>query len=185
MSGSQKQGNKFVAQHYHQNEVSVLRGSNIKKIYTDRAFEPCREKLAEMHIELVCCDKNAHVHFVERRIRFSKERVRCIRFMLPKRIKKVPKRLMIEIIYSTAKLVNLIRKKEGVYPMMSPKQIITCRRLVIPPLPPTSFVYAIPGGSISSVDKSRAFDSLYLRPNKEGGGHFVYSIEIMQRNSAG
>ena len=29
----------------------------------------------------------------------------------------------------------------------------------------------------------RTFDDLYLRPNGEGGGHFVYNINTMQRNS--
>ena len=135
--------------------VYEARGFKIKKIYADRAFDPCREKLAEMHIELICCDKNAHVHFVERGIRFIKERVRCIRSMLPKRIKKVPKKLMIEIVYATTKLVNSIRRKGGVHPVMSPRQIVTGRRLVIPPFPPGAFVYAVPGASISSVDKSR------------------------------
>jgi hypothetical protein len=155
--------------------VYVSRRFNIKKIYVDRAFDPCREKLAEMHIELICCDKNAHVHFVERGIRFIKERVRCIRSMLPKRIKKVPKKIMIEIVYATAKLVNLIRRKGEVHPVMSPRQIVTGRRLVIPPFPPGAFVYAVPGASISSVDKSRAFDTLYMRPNEEGGGGTSYT----------
>ena len=30
----------------------------------------------------------------------------------------------------------------------------------------------------------RTFDALYIQPNDEGGGHFVYNIDIMQQNSA-
>ena len=31
----------------------------------------------------------------------------------------------------------------------------------------------------------RSFAALYLRPNDEGGGHFVYNIDTMQRCSVG
>ena len=51
-----------------------VRGFNMNRIYADRGFESCRVELAELGSELICCDKNAHVHFAERRIHFIKER---------------------------------------------------------------------------------------------------------------
>ena len=66
---------------------------------------------------------------------------------------------------------------------MSPRQIITGRRLVLPPYPPKSCVYAVKRGTTNSIDKGRTFVALYLHPNDEGGGYFVYNINTMQRSS--
>ena len=94
---------------------------------------------------MVCCDTNAHVQFVERGIRFVKERIRCIRSMLPSKIKRIPSCLMRELIISTIKMINSIRRKGGVHPVMSPRQIVTGRKLVLPPYPPGAVVYAVKG----------------------------------------
>jgi hypothetical protein len=72
------------------------RGFKITSIYADRAFEHCLDALAKIEIDLTCCDKNAHVHFIERCIRFTKERIRGVRSMLP--FVKIPRRLLMEII---------------------------------------------------------------------------------------
>ena len=64
--------------------LNVLKGFKVIKIYVDRAFELCHLELAEMGIELVCCDKGAHVHFAERGIIFIKGRIKCVRLMLQK-----------------------------------------------------------------------------------------------------
>ena len=103
--------------------------------------------------------------------------------MLPKKIKRIPSRLIRELIISTIKMINSIRRKGGVYPVMSSRQIVTGRNLVLPPYPPGAFLYAVRGDLSNSVDKMRTFDDLYLQPNDEGGGHFVYNIDTMQRNS--
>jgi hypothetical protein len=66
---------------------------------------------------------------------------------------------------------------------MSARHIVTGKKLIIPPFMPGAFVYGVPGGSSNSVEKMRAFESLYLRPNDGGGGHFVYNISTKQRNS--
>ena len=80
-------------------------------------------------------------------------------------------------------MINSIRRKGEVHPVMSSRQIIVGRRMKLPPYPPGSCVYAIPGRTTNSVDNLRSFASLYLRPNDEGGGHFVYNINTMQRCS--
>ena len=133
---------------------------------------------------MLCCDINSHVPFIEQGIRFIKERVRCVRSMLPKEIKQIPTRLMRELVVSTVKMINSIRRKGRVHPVMSPRQIITGRRMVLPPYPPGLCVYAIKDGTTNSIDKMKTFATLHLRPNDEGGGHFVYNINTMQRSSA-
>ena len=102
-----------------------LRGFRINMLYADRAFEPCRTALNEESIYLNCCDTNSHVDFAERGIRFIKERIRCVRSMMPKKIKKVPASLMKELVTSSVDMVNFIRRKGGVHPVMSAGQIIT------------------------------------------------------------
>ena len=67
--------------------------------------------------------------------------------------------------------------------VLSPRQIITGKKLVLPSYPTGSFVYAVKDGTMNSIDNMRTFDALYLRPNDEGGEHFVYNIATMQRSS--
>ena len=55
----------------------------------------------------------------------------------------------------------------------------------LPPYPPGSCIYAVPGKTINSLDNMRSFAALYLRLNDKGGGHFVYNIDTMQRCSVG
>ena len=119
----------------------------------------------------------------KRAIRFVKERVRCVRSMLPKRIKRVPARLMRELVVSIVKMINSIRREGGVHPIMSPRLIVTGMKMLLSLYPPGSYVYGVKGGTTNSIDNMRTFPALYLRPNDEGGGHFVYNIHIMQRCS--
>ena len=156
----------------------------VKTIYADQAFESCKTELGEQGITLLCCDTNSHVPFIKQGIRFVKERVKCVRSILPKEIKRIPTRLMRELVVSTVKMINSIRRKSGVHPVMSSRQVVTGRRMVLPPFPPGSCVYAVRGGTTNSVDNMRTFTALYLRPNVKRDGHFVYSINTMQRSFA-
>ena len=99
----------------------TLRVFKLKEVYADKAFEPCRTELAVMVVALKCSDARACVHFVERGIRFIKERIRCVRSMLPKEIKRIPKRLMMELVYATNIMTNSIRRNGGIHPVMSPR----------------------------------------------------------------
>ena len=103
--------------------------------------------------------------------------------MLPKEIKRIPTRLMRKLVMYTVQMINSIRRKGDVHPVMSPRHIITGRRMKLQPYPPGSCVFAIRGGTTNSVDHMRSFGTLYLRPNDEGGGHFVSNIGTMQRCS--
>ena len=90
---------------------------------------------------------------------------------------------MRELVVSTVKMINLIRRKGGVHPVMSPRQIVTGRRMVLPSFSPGSCVYTVKGGTTNSIYKMRTFVALYLRPSDEGGRYFVYNINTMQRSS--
>ena len=56
----------------------MIRSFIIKMIYADRVFESCKTKMSEQRMTLYCCDTNLHVPFIERGIRFVKERIRCV-----------------------------------------------------------------------------------------------------------
>ena len=83
---------------------------------------------------------------------------------------------MVEIVYATTAMMNSIHRKGEVHGTMSPKTIVTGKRLEIPPYPSGSFVYGVHGNSIKSADKMQTLDALYLTSNDGGGGHFVYNI---------
>jgi hypothetical protein len=68
----------YVAAIKKMDAIYKLRGFKITTMYADRAFEHCKEALAVEGIDLIWCDANAHVHFVERCIRFIKERIRGV-----------------------------------------------------------------------------------------------------------
>ena len=44
--------------------------------------------------------------------------------------------------------------------MMSPRKIVTGRKLILPPYPPGAVVYAMKGDSSNCIDKMRTFDVL-------------------------
>ena len=161
----------------------MIRGFVLKTIYADGVFESCKSELSEQGIILLCCDTSSHVPFIKQAIKFVNERVRCVRSMLPKRIKRILARLMRELVVSTVMMVNSIRRKGGVHPVMSPRLIVTAMKIVLPPYPPGLYVYGDKGGTTNIIDNSRTIPALYLRPNTEGGGHFVYNIHTMQRCS--
>ena len=79
--------------------VYNVRGFKIKTIHADRQFEPCEAALKEMDMTPDFCDAGGHVPFVERGVQFIKTRVRCIRSMIPSKVKRIPRRLMIEMVY--------------------------------------------------------------------------------------
>ena len=78
--------------------------------------------------------------------------------MLPKKIKQILARLIRELVVSIVKMINSIRRKEGVHPVMLPRKIVTSRKLVLPLYPPRVFVYAIKGCTTDRIDNLRTFD---------------------------
>ena len=114
----------------------MIRGFVVKVIHAHQAFESYKTELNEQGITLYCYNTNSHVPFIEQAISFVKERVRCVRLMLPKKIKRISARLMRELVASTVKMINSIRRKGRVHPVMSPRLIVIGRKMVLPPYPP-------------------------------------------------
>ena len=87
----------------------------------------------------------------------------------------IPRRLTIEMVRAATVLINSIPRKGGVHDAMSARELITGKKLQIPLCRVGEFVIAHNYTS-SDVEKPRGFDALYLRPNDNGSGHFVFNI---------
>ena len=89
----------------------------------DGQFEPLRGDLAEMGIQLNTISNDEHVPEIERQIRTLKERTRAIYCTLP--FRKIPRRLIIEMIYAANYWLNMFPRKGGISQTMSPRTLLT------------------------------------------------------------
>ena len=89
----------------------------------DGQFEPLRGNLAELGIVLNTASNGEHVPEIERQIRTVKERTRAIYCTLP--FKKMPRRLIIEIVYAANYWLNMFPRKGGVSKTLSPRALLT------------------------------------------------------------
>ena len=89
----------------------------------DGQFEPLRGKLAELGIILNTTSNDEHVPEIERQIHTVKERTRAIYCTLP--FKKMPRRLIIEMVYAASYWLNMFPRKGGVSKTLSPRTLLT------------------------------------------------------------
>jgi hypothetical protein len=88
------------------------RGFIITHLLMDGEFEPMRGDLAAMRINLNTTSNNEHVPEIERHIRTLKERARCVYNTLP--FKKLPERLVIELIHYSTFWLNSFPPTDGI-----------------------------------------------------------------------
>ena len=89
----------------------------------DGQFEPLRRDLAEMGIQLNTFSNDEHVPEIEHQIRTLKEQTRAIYCTLP--FRKVPRHLIIEMIYAANYWLNMFPCKGGISQTMSPRTLLT------------------------------------------------------------
>jgi hypothetical protein len=158
-----------------------LRGFKVTHIMGVNAFECCRPTLEAnpCNVRLTTCDKDGHVQIIERAIRFVKDRVRSLRAMMRSlKYKRLPRRFLIEIVYKTVILINSLMRKGGVSAFLSPREIITGRKLRLPPHEIGQFVHASVGETNNRTDEYRTFEALYIGPNDNGSGHHIFDIQL-------
>ena len=110
----------------HVKQVNRLyRQRGFRPIYAlmDGQFEPLRGDLAEMGIQLNTVSNDEHVPEIERQIRTLKERTRAIYCTLP--FRKIPRRLIIEMLYAANYWLNMFPRKGGISKTMSPRTLLT------------------------------------------------------------
>ena len=98
--------------------------------------------------------------------------------------KKIPKRFLIETVYSIVTLINSLPRKGGVHKIISPREIIKGIRLKCPKHRCGEYVQAhVPGDN--TIEKERTEDALYLRPDDNQKGYIVFKLNTKQPISVG
>jgi hypothetical protein len=164
----------------------ALRVFKVVHIMGDNAFECCHVSLeSDLHnIKLTTCDKDGHVQIIEQGIRFIKDRVCGIWAMMKTlKYKRLPRRLLIEIVYKTIIMIVSIVRKGGVSTFLSSREIITGVKLKLPPHEIGQFVYASVGENNNETDVYRTFAALYIGRSDNGSGHHVFDIRTGRKKS--
>ena len=104
-------------------QIYLQRGFHIRNAFMDGQFEPLRGHLAEMGIILNTASNDEHVPEIERQIRTVKERTRAIYCTLP--FNKMPRCLIIEMVYAANYWLNMFPRKGGVSKTLSPRTLLT------------------------------------------------------------
>ena len=98
-------------------------GFEVKRLFTDRQFEPLRVPLASIGIELNTTSANEHVPEVERHIRTIKEHLRATLHRTP--YKRFPTRIIHEGGIGVNYWMNSFVPLDGIHPTIPPRTIIT------------------------------------------------------------
>ena len=104
-------------------QIYLQRGFRIRNAFMDGQFEPLRGNLAELGILLNTASNDEHVPEIERQIRTVKERTRAIYCTLP--FNKMPRRLIIVMVYAANYWLNMFPRKGGVSKTLSPRALLT------------------------------------------------------------
>ena len=104
-------------------QIYLQRGFRIRNAFMDGQFEPLRGNLAELGILLNTASNDEHVPEIERQIRTVKEQTRSIYCTLP--FNKMPRRLIIEMVYVANYWLNMFPRKGGVSKTLSPRALLT------------------------------------------------------------
>ena len=73
-------------------------------------------------------------------------------------------------------LINLFRRKSGVHPVMSPRQLMVGKKLKTPLCKIGKLVMAYDVTSNNVTARPRVFFALYIGPNASGIGHAVFKL---------
>ena len=163
----------LVAAIKHSTAIYKLRGLRVKIIKADGQFKPLEPDINHMEMFLNCVSEDEHVPEIERYIRTTKERMRCVVTTLP--FKRLPPRMVVELAHYAVFWLNVLPPKDGLSKTLSPRALVTsmdidykthCR------LPFGSYVQ-----THESHDNSmtrRTTGAIALRPsgNHQGGYHF-------------
>ena len=109
-------------------------------------------------------------------IRFVKERLRAIQCETP--FRKYPKRLTIEMVKRVTVLINSFRRKSGVHPVMSPRQILFGKKSKTPLCKIGELVMAYDVTASNKTTNPGAFYALYIGPNYSGTRHIAFKFSM-------
>ena len=110
----------------------------------------------------------------ENAIQFVKERVRAIQSEIP--FDRYPKRFTIEMLKRVVALINSFRRKSGVHPVLSPRQILLGKKFKTPLCKICELVMACDVTADNKTTIPREFYALYIGPNDSDTGHQVFKL---------
>ena len=144
-------------------------------IFGEGEFEPLVDWVqSELHKNLITCATDSHIPIAENAIRFVKERLRAIQSETP--FDRSPKRFTIEILKRVVVFINSFRRKSGVHPEMTPRQILFGKKFKTLLCKIGKLVMAYDVTADNKTTKPRALYALYIGPNDSGTGHQVFKL---------
>ena len=103
------------------------KGSRFKCTLMDGKFELLCDDLTKLGINLNVTTANEHVLHIERQIRVIKKQVCAIRHSLPFQV--IPFIMLIKMVYTAIKWINVFPPKGGISNILSPQAIIMSSQL--------------------------------------------------------
>ena len=154
------------------------RGFIVTELRMDKEFECLSTDVELAGAKLNTTGAHEHVPEIERFIRTMKERIRAVQATLP--FRRIPKRLVLEMVYATAFWWNAFIVPDGVSDRHSPGEIITGRLVDMRhcTLPFGTYVQIPAGETTNQCNRPRTAGALATRPtgNAQAGFHF-YRID--------
>ena len=157
------------------------RGFTITDIAMDGEFEPLSGELADLEMQFNPCARDEHVPAIERQIRTIKERTRCIFNTLP--FKKLPRRMIIEMVYNVIFWLNAFPHRDGVSDTISPRTLMTGKHIDFNKHCSLEFgEYVQAHEEHDNSMATRATGAIALRPSgNDQGGYYFYSLSTGHR----
>jgi hypothetical protein len=93
--------------------------------------------------------------------------------------KKIPKRFTIEMVHRVTMLINSLPKQKGLHSILSPREIVTGKKIRCPSTKIGQYVQGQTGG-LNSTDEERSIDALYIGRADNGSGHIVFKLNTKQ-----
>jgi hypothetical protein len=161
------------------------RGFRVSTFLMGRQFDVIRGDLAKMNITLNTIARGEHVPEVERHIRTIKERVRCVYTTLP--FTKIPKRMLVELVYFSVFWLNSFPARDGVSTTLSPRAIVHGTNIDFAKHAKFEFgTYVQAHEEHDNTMATRTTGDIALRPTGNNqGGYYLYSLstgKVLNRN---
>ena len=161
------------------------RGFRVSTFLMDGQFDVIRGDLAEMNITLNVVARGEHVPEIERHIRTIKERVRCVYATLP--FTKIPKRMLVELVYFSVFWLNSFPAHDGVSATLSPRSIVHGTHIDFAKHAKLEFgSYVQAHEEHDNTMATRTTGAIALRPTgNTQGGYYLYSLstgKVLNRN---
>ena len=151
-------------------------GFIVQHMFMDGQFQHMENQITGLGITLNICSRKEHVSEIERNIRTVKERVRGVYNTLP--FKKMPRRLIIELVKCCIFWLNAIHPSPSIAPNMSPRTILTGKTINYNTHCVHEFgFYVQTHEEHDNSMRIRTIGALALRPTGNvQGGHFFLSL---------